>query len=235
MARTTRFFSWARAHVFLRYRFFTMRAQMASSSAAARAAAILSEPPQVAALRCGRAEPPQVAALRRGRAGAAARRAPGEPPQVAALRHGRARAAASDKDILLKTLHGVRRYYAYRKGLLQLDFIKWNSNPEEVLKQIKESTRWSDELDDYELQLGLKGHMKLLKRHISELDTTSTSSSMPEVRLVLIFVLIIRVRHTSAAPWLLIWFFCPRFLSEGHARSFFSATQDVSTTLLHLA
>ncbi|KAF6988903.1 hypothetical protein CFC21_006328 [Triticum aestivum] len=86
----------------------------------------------------------------------------------------------NDKDILLNTLHGVRRYYAYRKALLQLDFIKWNSNPEEVLERIKESTRWFDELDDYELQLGLKGHMELLKRYVSELDTTSTSSSMPE-------------------------------------------------------
>ncbi|KAM3402355.1 hypothetical protein ACQJBY_006322 [Aegilops geniculata] len=54
----------------------------------------------------------------------------------------------NDKDILLNTLHGVRRYYACRKALLQLDFIK--------------------------------GHMELLKRYVSELDTTSTSSSMPE-------------------------------------------------------
>lgn len=86
----------------------------------------------------------------------------------------------NNKDALLKRLHGVRRYYAYCKALLQLDFIKWNSNPEEVLKRIKESTRWSDELDDYELQLGLEGHMKFLRIHVSKLDTTSTSSSMPE-------------------------------------------------------
>ena len=39
MARTTRFCSRARARVFLRCRFLTMRARMASSSAAARAAA----------------------------------------------------------------------------------------------------------------------------------------------------------------------------------------------------
>ena len=40
--------------------------------------------------------------------------------------------------------------------VFSLNILQWNSNPEEVLKRIKESTRWSDELDDYELQLGLK-------------------------------------------------------------------------------
>ncbi|KAF6993901.1 hypothetical protein CFC21_010722 [Triticum aestivum] len=84
------------------------------------------------------------------------------------------------KDSLMKRLHGVRRYYAYCKALLQLDFIKWNSNPEEVLKRIKESTRWSDVLNDYELQRGLEGHMKFLRMHVSKLDKTSTSSSMTE-------------------------------------------------------
>ena len=38
MTRTARFCSRARARVFLRYRFFTMQARMASSSAAARTA-----------------------------------------------------------------------------------------------------------------------------------------------------------------------------------------------------
>ncbi|XP_048552012.1 uncharacterized protein LOC125531761 isoform X1 [Triticum urartu] len=84
------------------------------------------------------------------------------------------------KDSLMKRLHGVRRYYAYCKALLQLDFIKWNSNPEEVLKRIKESTRWSDVLNDYELQRGLEGHMKFSRMHVSKLDITSTSSSMTE-------------------------------------------------------
>ena len=41
-------------------------------------------------------------------------------------------------------------------AVFSLNILQWNSNPEEVLKQIKASTRWSDELDDYELQLGLK-------------------------------------------------------------------------------
>ncbi|CAL5025733.1 unnamed protein product [Urochloa decumbens] len=85
----------------------------------------------------------------------------------------------NDKDALLKKLHGVRRYYAYRKSLLEHDFIKWNSDPEEVLKWIKESTGWSV-LDDYELQLGLEAHLELLKRHVSELGSTSTSSSMSD-------------------------------------------------------
>ncbi|VAH04308.1 unnamed protein product [Triticum turgidum subsp. durum] len=84
------------------------------------------------------------------------------------------------KDSLMKRLHGVRRYYAYCKALLQLDFIKWNSNPEEVLKRIKESTRWSDVLNDYELQRGLESHMKFSRMHVSKLDITSTSSSMTE-------------------------------------------------------
>ena len=39
-------------------------------------------------------------------------------------------------------------------AVFSLNILQWNSNPEEVLKRIKESTRWSDELDDYELQLG---------------------------------------------------------------------------------
>ncbi|CAL5069658.1 unnamed protein product [Urochloa decumbens] len=85
----------------------------------------------------------------------------------------------NDKDALLKKLHGVRRYYAYRKSLLEHDFIKWNSDPEEVLKWIKESTGWSV-LDDYELQLGLEAHLELLKGHVSELGSTSTSSSMSD-------------------------------------------------------
>ncbi|CAL5030320.1 unnamed protein product [Urochloa decumbens] len=85
----------------------------------------------------------------------------------------------NDKHALLTKLHGVRRYYAYQKSLLEYDFIKWNSDPEEVLKWIKESTGWSA-LDDYELQLSLESHMKLLKRHVSELGSTSTSSSMPD-------------------------------------------------------
>ncbi|XP_040258043.1 uncharacterized protein [Aegilops tauschii subsp. strangulata] len=55
-----------------------------------------------------------------------------------------------------------------------------SSNPEEVLKRIKESTRWSDVLNDYELQRGLEGHMKFLRMHVSKLDITSTSSSMTE-------------------------------------------------------
>ncbi|XP_044324713.1 uncharacterized protein [Triticum aestivum] len=71
------------------------------------------------------------------------------------------------KDSLMKRLHGVRRYYAYCKALLQLDFIKWNSNPEEVLKRIKESTRWSDVLNDYELQRGLEFDKVALEEDIN--------------------------------------------------------------------
>uniref|UniRef100_M8CJV8 Uncharacterized protein n=1 Tax=Aegilops tauschii TaxID=37682 RepID=M8CJV8_AEGTA len=64
--------------------------------------------------------------------------------------------------------------------LSSLNILQWNSNPEEVLKRIKESTRWSDVLNDYELQRGLEGHMKFLRMHVSKLDITSTSSSMTE-------------------------------------------------------
>ncbi|XP_037406670.1 uncharacterized protein LOC119269025 isoform X1 [Triticum dicoccoides] len=71
------------------------------------------------------------------------------------------------KDSLMKRLHGVRRYYAYCKALLQLDFIKWNSNPKEVLKRIKESTRWSDVLNDYELQRGLEFDKVALEEDIN--------------------------------------------------------------------
>ena len=40
--------------------------------------------------------------------------------------------------------------------VFSLNILQWNSNPEEVLKRIKESTRWSDVLNDYELQRGLE-------------------------------------------------------------------------------
>ncbi|KAL6598625.1 hypothetical protein ACP70R_046324 [Stipagrostis hirtigluma subsp. patula] len=77
------------------------------------------------------------------------------------------------KDVLLRKLYHVRRYYVYRKGLLKLGFIEWNSDPEEVLRTIKASTRWSTELGDHELRRGLKSHMYLLK----ELEMSKVSSS----------------------------------------------------------
>ncbi|CAL5055978.1 unnamed protein product [Urochloa decumbens] len=73
------------------------------------------------------------------------------------------------KDMFSGTLNHVRGYFAYRKGLLKLDFIKWDSDPEEVLKWLKTSTRWS-ELGNHDLRRGLS-HMHLLK----ELKTSNVN------------------------------------------------------------
>ncbi|KAK3159216.1 hypothetical protein QOZ80_2AG0147230 [Eleusine coracana subsp. coracana] len=67
------------------------------------------------------------------------------------------------RDELFASLNHVRRYFVYRKGLLKLDFVQWNSDPEEVLKRLKTSTRWS-ELGDDVLKRGLESHMQLLKK-----------------------------------------------------------------------
>lgn len=44
---------------------------------------------------------------------------------------------SQDKDGLLNTLHGVRRYYAYVKALLELDFIKVYASLSFMLCQIE--------------------------------------------------------------------------------------------------
>ncbi|TVU36520.1 hypothetical protein EJB05_18457 [Eragrostis curvula] len=84
-----------------------------------------------------------------------------------------------NKAELLHKLYGVRRYFAYRKSLLKLDFVQWNSDPEEVLKRIKSSNRWSA-LSDPELKLGLKSHMDLLKEHRKKLGSSLGSGSISE-------------------------------------------------------
>ncbi|CAN6286927.1 unnamed protein product [Urochloa humidicola] len=82
----------------------------------------------------------------------------------------------SRKDHLSRRLSAVRRYYAYRKSLLKLDYVQGNSDPEAVLKRIKKSATWSG-LDDFDLERGLKSHMDLLKEHTSRFGSGSGSMS----------------------------------------------------------
>ncbi|CAL4927183.1 unnamed protein product [Urochloa decumbens] len=82
----------------------------------------------------------------------------------------------SRKDHLSRRLSAVRRYYAYRKSLLKLDFVQGDSDPESVLKRIKKSATWSG-LDDFDLKRGLKSHTDLLKEHTSRFGSGSGSMS----------------------------------------------------------
>ncbi|XP_062228411.1 uncharacterized protein LOC133926469 isoform X2 [Phragmites australis] len=77
----------------------------------------------------------------------------------------------NNKKEVLQTFVQTRRHFAYRKGLLKLDFIQSNSDPAYVLERLKSSNIWS-ELGHHERRLGLESHMNLLK----ELEKTKSSS-----------------------------------------------------------
>lgn len=89
----------------------------------------------------------------------------------------------NEKDSFLWRLHYARRYFAHRKGLVKLDFIQSNCDPEEALKRLKSSTGWS-KLQDDELRRCLETHMDLLKEHeMSKMDAASSKSEYENVAL----------------------------------------------------
>ncbi|CAL4980366.1 unnamed protein product [Urochloa decumbens] len=69
-----------------------------------------------------------------------------------------------DNDWTSQKLFYVYRSFAYRKSLLDLDFIEKNSDSEEMIKKLKSSTQWS-ELQDSQLRTFVQRHMDLLKEY----------------------------------------------------------------------
>ncbi|CAM0145155.1 unnamed protein product [Urochloa decumbens] len=69
-----------------------------------------------------------------------------------------------DNDLTSQKLFYVYRSFAYRKSLLDLDFIEKNSDCEEVIKKLKSSTQWS-ELQDSQLRTFVQRHIDLLKKY----------------------------------------------------------------------
>ncbi|KAA8537945.1 hypothetical protein F0562_027475 [Nyssa sinensis] len=63
----------------------------------------------------------------------------------------------------LKDLYSIHQFYAYRKSLAKCDFIKWNSDFDEIFEKLKSENMWSELPNSY-LSACLDQHFLLLHR-----------------------------------------------------------------------
>ncbi|KAF7141598.1 hypothetical protein RHSIM_Rhsim06G0217600 [Rhododendron simsii] len=81
----------------------------------------------------------------------------------------------------LKGLHFLHQLYAYRKALAKLDFIKCDSDFDEVFQRLKSEKQWTD-ISDGTLRHALAQHFSLLRKLNDDLGMIglASASKMPE-------------------------------------------------------
>lgn len=81
----------------------------------------------------------------------------------------------------LKRLHNLHRFFAYRKSLAKRDFIKWDSDFDEVFQRLKSEQQWTHLSDEF-LRLALEEHFSLLRKLNDNLGMSGlvSVSNMPE-------------------------------------------------------